>query len=169
VNELGAVAAYRRVNDIMHQLRLTSVDSSDVKLLARDNPIAQQIVLIQQHYQTSSVSLPSRHFGLQAQDLHFYELGKTQVTIYGRSKDRKTLYLSFDKQGETELDWDIAAPAGAKLDQDDRGNKVLTWQRNGGQVESTASEVWHLASLGLDGFRVLQTRGEQKAIAGERT
>jgi hypothetical protein len=118
-----------------------------------------------------------RFGGLSIDAAYVYPLEKVEVPIYGltfRGDPTGLLSLSFDPHNpnskfvegsgatakeypaQTGFDWIIAAPAGARLEREGTGPKVLAWDLHGARRHSSASEVLSLAKNERHGFRVLR-------------
>jgi hypothetical protein len=180
VDEKGPVEAYRQVYRVLQSLTDVGITDSDIKLIGEKHPIAQDVLDILGRFPGRTPTRPRWPLlgGIPVEDCYVYPPGKkVQVTIYGLvfpGEPSGALHLSFEPhnpqstlevksegnskvyQAETGIDWVVAAPWGATLEQDGNGQRVLTWDLHGNRVQSSANEVWSLAKLGLHGFRFLR-------------
>jgi hypothetical protein len=111
------------------------------------------------------------------EELYIYPLQEVQLPIYGLvylGDPCGSLHLSFrahkqhrkiietgpsgvhEYPAETGVDWVVAAPEGAKIEQDKLGIWKLRWDFAGRRRLSSANEVMALADLGRSGFRILR-------------
>lgn len=181
VDELGAIAAYRRVFTVLRSLNDISVVDSDIKLVGIDHPVAQDVHFFQQRFPGRKLAPPQFQLlgTIPIEEAYIYPPARrkpTEVTVYGlvyRGDPSKSLHLSLEPpdpnswlEVESEgkrreypaqigMDWVVAAPEGAKLEMGSNGLRVLSWNLRGKRVQSGPNEVWSLAKLGLHGFHFL--------------
>jgi len=113
-------------------------------------------------------------------EMYLYPAGKqasTKVTIYGmvfKGQPNAPIHLALEPHNPHSrltieqngicqeyparigIDWVVAAPVGAVLEEDEIHQTVLAWEIHGQRKQSTANEVWSLAKMGLHGFRFLK-------------
>jgi hypothetical protein len=179
LDEKGGLEAYRQVIHVLRSLGDVSLTSSDIKLVGEKDPIAQDALDILRRFPHSTPIRSPRPLlgGTPVEEVYVYPLGRTTVPIYGlvfRGAPGSALHLSFEPHNpqskltvesmgkrneypaETGIDWEVAAPEGAKLERNDIGMTVLAWDLYGKRRQSSANEVWSLAKLRLHGFRFLR-------------
>ncbi len=182
----GPLAASRAIAASLRKLSDPWVRMTEIKMVGPNDPITKSVLaLLARH----PGPLPS-HFGPQTlgnisvEDVYIYPRKSERVTIYhmvfpgapvspvilsldpfppnGRNwLDEQKLY-----QGETGIDCVVGAPEGAKLEWDESGHTVLAWSLRGSRKQSNANEVYSLANLGLQGFRLIrdpEAADEQRA------
>jgi hypothetical protein len=192
VDEQGRLEAYREIIDSLRFVGSEWVTSSNVELVGVKNPAGREMI---ERLQRFSGWVPRQFPGVRigsvvAEDIYVYPLGEVGVTIYGmrfRGEPRGVLHLAFEPHNphstftigtgptakeypaETGVECVVAAPQGAKLEQDDIGRTLLAWNSHDRRVLSDAHEVFSLAKLGLHGFRIVRepvTSGNGKASNG---
>jgi hypothetical protein len=181
VDERGKLEAYRQLTPVLRSLGDDWLTSSDVILVGEKHPIVQDVLdLLRRFPHKTPIRSPrSLLGGIPVEEVYVYPLGRTPVTIYhlvfpgapdvsgilsldpllldGRfSMEVESQGERKEYQGKTGIDCVVAAPEGAKLERDESGDMVLTWDLHGNPMHSGANEVWSLAKLGLHGFRLLQ-------------
>lgn len=179
-DEKGPLEAYRQVFQVLESSKEVGIDSANVKVIGAKHPIAQDVLGFSPRFLgiTLTGSQVSGIGGIPVDEIYVYSLGKKEkVTIYGkvyRGEPGAALHLSLEPHNpnssltienhgnrntypaETGIDCVVAAPAGSKLERDQGGQLVLTWNLHGNRRQSGANEVLSLADLGIHGFRILR-------------
>src|SRR5712691_113614 len=182
VDEKGAFEAYGEVLGVLRSLGTDWITSSDVTLVSAKHPIAKDALDILRRFpHNTPIKSPRSLVGrISVEEIYVYRLGTVEVPIYHvvylgappdivgiLSLDPLILDSSFSVEvgtggqrkayeGKTGLSCVVAAPEGAKLERDEIGQMVLSWELHGKRIQSNANEVWGFAKLGLHGFRVLR-------------
>ncbi len=181
VGDMGATAAYREVYRVLRSSGAGWITDSDIKLIGEKHPVAQDALAIRGSFSERKPTR-SRNLvlgGIPVEEVYVHppkEMTPVKVTIYGlifRDEPSGCLHLSLEPhdphsmliiesmgkrkeyRAETGIDWVVAAPAGATLERDEIGQKVLSWDLRGKREQSSANVVWSLANLGLYGFLFL--------------
>ena len=181
IDEKGSLEAYRQVIPVSRTLDSDWITSSTVMLVGEKHPIVKDVLNILQRFPHNKPIRPPRSMvgGISVEEVYVYSLKKTSVTIYhliypDAPPDVPGI-LSLEKfssdgyffevgshgdgkkyQGLTGIDCVVVAPEGAKLERNERRQMVLQWDLRGNRRQSSASEVWSLANLGLHGFSFLR-------------
>jgi hypothetical protein len=176
VDEKGPLKAYGQVIPVLESLGDEWITSSDVTLVGAKHPIVKEALDILRRYPHRTPIRPPRSVlgGIPIEEVYVYPLGKTEVTIYHMAFPGAPVWpalLAFDPfpseggvwleeemrhRGKPGIECVVAAPQGARLERNEMGERVLTWDRHGKPMQSSAKEVWSLANLGLYGFRFLR-------------
>jgi hypothetical protein len=175
----GPLVAYRRLTDILRAMGDLEIDSSNIKLIGENHPIARKFMELNRRL-TGKPWIhcgPTVIGGIHFEDIYVYSPRFMEVTIYGMIFDGEQpgpLHLSLEPHdptsrltvtrsnhrqeypAKTGLDWVVAAPEGATLERDETGGKTLAWDFRGHREKSSANDVWTFAKLGLHGFRFLK-------------
>lgn len=178
VREKGLREALRTPLELLRSLSTSWISTTDLTLIADDDPRA---VCVQDALAISPAggdvpALVSWKMPETLEDVFIYSNSFAVFTIYGirfpnAPQQFGSVNFSFSPHNpitslqvggtsfacEVGIDWQIAAPAGAELFETEFGVRMLRWQLHDRLMESSASEVWHLANLGLHGFRILKT------------
>lgn len=181
VDAKGKFEVYGQVLGVLRSLGTHWITSSDVTMVGEKHPIVKDTldILRRLPHSTPIKSPRSLVGGLSVEEIYVYRLGAVEVPIYhlyhpGAPPDLSGI-LSLDPlileahhfveidsdgqrkryEGKTGLDCVVAAPEVAKLERNESGQMVLTWELHGKRIQSGANEVWTFAKLGLHGFRYL--------------
>jgi hypothetical protein len=174
VDQEGTSAAYREILRVLRTLGNSSITSSDVKAIGEKQPIAQDVIELMKLFRgRGPVRLRDRLLGETPMDeVYLYTMGEVNVSIHGLTypgDPTGAVHLTFEKPilnsklvvngkeySAKVIDWEIAAPAGSKVESNGSGRQVLKWYFRDKCVESDANQALSLASLELHGFRIIQ-------------
>jgi len=188
VDEKGKLEAYRQLTPALRSLGDDWVTSSDVTVVGEKHPLAQDALDVLRRFPHKTPIRPPRSpfGGIGVEEVYVYLPRYTPVRLYRLvfpgvpgvsgilSLDPSLLDGRFsvevesqgerkDYQGRTGIACVVAAPEGAKLERDEFGQMMLAWEDlHGNRKHSSANEVWSLANLELQGFRVLHEPGSLK-------
>lgn len=188
-DEKGPLDAYGQLTPVHQSLGNDWISSSDVTLVGEKDPMVKDArELLRRFPHRAPIRSPLPLLGrIPVEEVYVYPLGKVDIPIYGMTfregpGGSGALHLSFEphnpnttlvveKSGnrnnypaETGIDWVVAAPEGSTLERDEKGLKVLAWNRNGVRRRSGAGEVWNFAKLGLHGFRFLSQPSQGESV-----
>jgi hypothetical protein len=175
----GIMVAYRQLTDTIRSLDDFEIDSSYIKLIGENHPIARKFEELNRRL----TGKPWIHCGAMVignnafDDAYIYSPRFVKVRIYGMIFDGHQpgpLHLSLEPHNPTSkliigegsnskeypaktgIDWEIAAPEGASLERSEIGLMILAWNFGGHRTRSSANEVWSFAKLEMHGFRFLK-------------
>lgn len=168
VDREGTLPAYREVLRVVRSLGTEQVFGDEIKLIGAKDPLVRESrSVLERHPHGFPIHPPEE---TTRGEMQVYRLGKVVLPLYGMvfkgEPGGGALHLSFvpfapnsrmmvgDEvyPAETGIDYVVAAPAGSRLDQDERGTQVLTWNLQGKEVRSSPNEIWSFARLGMHGF-----------------
>ncbi len=174
VDQEGTAAAYREILRALRSLGNSSITSSNVKAIGEKQSTARDVIELMKRFpDRGPVRLRDRMLGETPMDeVYLYSLGEVKVKIHGliyTGDPTGAVHLAFEKQIPNSkmvvdgkeyqakiVDWEIAAPAGSKIECNSSGKLVLKWYFRDKWVESDANQALSLASLELHGFRIIQ-------------
>jgi hypothetical protein len=184
VDEKGTLGAYRQLGPVMRPLEDGWLTGSDVTLVGEKHPLVKYARDILRRFpHKKPIRSPLPLFGeLSVEEVYVYPLGKEKVPIYSLifrgepsgcrhysleppNPQSKLVVEGNEYPAEIGIDW-VAAPEGARLERNERGLLVLTWDLHGQRWQSRASEIWSFAEHGLHGFRFLHVPTESHSDQG---
>jgi hypothetical protein len=178
VDQKGLREAYSEVIDVVRSMGTMSITTSDLSLVGEKHRVTQDVLdLLERSPGGTRTPMQVSFFGgIPVEEVYVYPSEIVEVTIYssffrgqpGGSGVSFSLepfspdsWLQIGENPErypadTSQSWVIEAPKGSVLERDQYGQLLLAWNFRGHRVRSSAQDLWSLARLGLQGFRLLK-------------